>query len=89
MTKGGVCLSEDGGKTWRKSNSGMEETAATHILLDPASPVDARVVYVAGFGRGVYKSNDAAKPGLSRIRGSRKSSHLPGDWRWRQTGPCM
>ncbi len=59
--KGGVCLSEDGGKTWRKSNSGMEETAATHILLDPTSPVTARVLYVAGFGRGVYKSADGGK----------------------------
>ena len=59
--KGGVCFSEDGGKTWRQSNSGMQETAATHILLDPASPVDARVLYVAGFGQGVYKSTDSGK----------------------------
>jgi photosystem II stability/assembly factor-like uncharacterized protein len=56
--KGGVCRSEDGGRTWKKSNVGMEETAATHILLDPASPVDARVLYVSAFGRGVYKSSD-------------------------------
>jgi len=59
--KGGVCLSEDGGKTWRKSNGGMDETAATHILLDPSSPSEARVLYVAGFGRGVYKSTDGGK----------------------------
>jgi photosystem II stability/assembly factor-like uncharacterized protein len=56
--KGGVCRSEDGGKNWTKSNAGMDETGATHILLDPTSPVDARVLYVAGFGRGVYKSSD-------------------------------
>ena len=37
--RGGVCRSDDGGKTWTKSNDGMEETAATHILLDPTSPV--------------------------------------------------
>ena len=59
--KGGVCLSEDGGKTWHASNAGMEETAATHIVLDPRSPVDARVLYVAGFGRGVYKSTNGGK----------------------------
>jgi photosystem II stability/assembly factor-like uncharacterized protein len=59
--KGGVCISEDGGKTWKKSNNGMEQTAATHILLDPNSPVNARVLYVAGFGRGVYKSSDGGK----------------------------
>jgi photosystem II stability/assembly factor-like uncharacterized protein len=56
--KGGACRSEDGGKTWKQSNKGMDETGATHILLDPDSPVDARVLYVAGFGRGVYKSSD-------------------------------
>ncbi len=56
--KGGVCTSDDGGKNWTKSNTGMDETASTHILLDPTSPVNARVLYVAGFGRGVYKSSD-------------------------------
>jgi photosystem II stability/assembly factor-like uncharacterized protein len=56
--KGGVCISDDGGKNWTKSNTGMDETAATHILLDPTSPVNARVLYVSGFGRGVYKSSD-------------------------------
>jgi hypothetical protein len=55
---GGVCRSDDGGRTWVKSNTGMPEAAATHILLDPASPATARVLYVATFGRGVYKSTD-------------------------------
>jgi photosystem II stability/assembly factor-like uncharacterized protein len=59
--RGGVCLSLDGGKTWTKSNAGMEQTAATHILLDPTSPVDGRVLYVAAFGRGVYKSVNGGK----------------------------
>lgn len=59
--KGGVCISTDGGKTWAKSNNGMEQTAATHILLDPTSPVNSRVLYVTAFGRGVYKSVDGGK----------------------------
>jgi photosystem II stability/assembly factor-like uncharacterized protein len=59
--RGGVCRSEDGGKTWVKSNSGMPETAPTDILLDPTSRVGARVLYVAAFGRGVYKSTDDGK----------------------------
>jgi len=59
--KGGVCISTDGGKTWTKSNTGMDETGATHILLDPTSPVDARVLYVSGFGDGVYKTTDGGK----------------------------
>ncbi len=59
--KGGVCVSLDGGKTWSKSNTGMDETGATHILLDPTSPVAARVLYVTGFGDGVYKSVNGGK----------------------------
>jgi photosystem II stability/assembly factor-like uncharacterized protein len=58
---GGVVISEDGGRTWRVSNQGMPETAATHILLDTASPENARTLYVAGFGRGVFKSTDGGK----------------------------
>jgi photosystem II stability/assembly factor-like uncharacterized protein len=58
---GGVCFSEDGGKTWAPSHQGMPPTAATDILLDPTSPVGARVLYVAGFGKGVFKSIDGGK----------------------------
>jgi photosystem II stability/assembly factor-like uncharacterized protein len=36
----------------------MPETAPTHILLDPSSPVGKRVLWVAAMGRGVYKSTD-------------------------------
>ena len=58
---GGVCLSEDGGKTWTPSSQGMPGTAATHILLDPTSPSYARVLYVTGFGKGVFKSADGGR----------------------------
>jgi len=66
---GGVCLSEDGGKTWRTSNQGMPPTAATHILLDPASPIDARVLYVTGLGKGVFKSVDGGRTWTLRNQG--------------------
>jgi photosystem II stability/assembly factor-like uncharacterized protein len=56
--RGGAIQSDDGGRTWRKSGEGMPETAATHILLDAKSPRNARTLYVAAFGRGVYKSLD-------------------------------
>lgn len=55
---GGVVISEDGGGSWKPSVEGMEPTAATHILLDPKSPANARTLYVCGFGKGVYKSTD-------------------------------
>jgi photosystem II stability/assembly factor-like uncharacterized protein len=77
--RGGVCVSDDGGKTWRKSNTGMDETAATHILLDPNSPQGARVLYVAGFGRGVYKSTDDGKTWSLKNQGI--SQERPFAWR--------
>ena len=55
---GGVCRSEDGAKTWANSSEGMPPNAVTHILLDPRSPAGARTLYVTGFARGVFKSND-------------------------------
>jgi photosystem II stability/assembly factor-like uncharacterized protein len=36
----------------------MPETACTHILMDPTSPVGNRTLYVCGFGTGVWKSTD-------------------------------
>ena len=77
--RGGVCRSDDGGRNWVKSNDGMEQTAATHILLDPASPPNARVLYVAGFGRGVYKSVDG---GLSwKLKNNGITQKEPFAWR--------
>lgn len=67
--QGGIGISDDGGKTWRKSASGMPQTAATHILLDPASQVEARVLYAAGFGRGVYKSSDSGQSWVLKNNG--------------------
>src|SRR5205807_159396 len=55
------CVSTDGGKTWKQSNTGMPETAATHILVDPASPAGNRTLYACGFGKGVFKSTDGGK----------------------------
>jgi photosystem II stability/assembly factor-like uncharacterized protein len=77
--KGGACRSDDGGKTWKQSNKGMDETGATHILLDPDSPVDARVLYVAGFGRGIYKSSDGGHSWSLKNNGITQSQ--PFAWR--------
>jgi len=55
---GGVCISDDGGRSWKRSTRGMPETACTHIILDPESPPESRTLYVTGFGTGVWKSTD-------------------------------
>jgi photosystem II stability/assembly factor-like uncharacterized protein len=72
--KGGVCRSSDGGKTWTRSNAGMDETAPTQILVDPRSPAGARVLYVAAAAKGVYKSVDDGKSW------SLKRNGLPGTY---------
>jgi photosystem II stability/assembly factor-like uncharacterized protein len=59
--KGGVAVSTDGARTWTVSNEGMEESAITHVLLDPKSPKGRRTLYAAAFGRGVYKSTDGGR----------------------------
>jgi photosystem II stability/assembly factor-like uncharacterized protein len=80
--KGGVCRSEDGGRTWRRSNTGMQETAATHILLDPKSPSQSRTLYVTAFGRGVYKSTDGGLTWKLKNRGITQQQPLA--WRLAQ-----
>jgi photosystem II stability/assembly factor-like uncharacterized protein len=67
--QGGVMLSEDGGSSWRISTSGMPPTAVTHILLDPKSSPQSRVLYAAAFGRGVYKSTDGGRTWLLKNTG--------------------
>ncbi len=60
--EGGVAVSDDSGRTWSKSNSGMaENSVCTNILLDPSSPADSRVLYASMMGRGVSKSTDGGK----------------------------
>lgn len=70
--RGGVAVSDDGGRTWRTSSEGMPQTAPTHIVLDPTSPKESRTLYVAAFGRGVYKSTDGGRSW------SLKNDGLPG-----------
>lgn len=59
--KGGVLVSEDGGKSWQPTSKDIGEAAVTHVLIDPASSPAARTLYVCAFGKGVYKSTDGGK----------------------------
>ncbi|HLA40529.1 MAG TPA: hypothetical protein VJ417_11045 [Candidatus Glassbacteria bacterium] len=57
--QGGVAVSDDGGRTWKKSNEGIpENSVGTNILVDPGSSAGSRTLYATMFGRGVYKSTD-------------------------------
>ncbi len=59
---GGVALSVDGGKTWKPTVEGMGlDTPSASIVLDKNSPVGNRTLYVAAYGKGVFKSVDDGK----------------------------
>jgi photosystem II stability/assembly factor-like uncharacterized protein len=76
---GGVVASVDGGMSWTALAGGLPPTLApTHILLDPNSPVNSRVLYVTAFGKGIYKSTDGGQHWAA------KNDGLPADpltWR--------
>ena len=56
---GGVCKTEDGAAVWTVSSTGMPKSClVTHMALDPASKPGSRTLWVAAFGKGVYKSTD-------------------------------
>ncbi len=70
---GGVCVSTDHCRTWKKASAGLPDAPCTSIALDPASPVEARTLYVTMFGQGLYKSVDGG------TTWERKSAGLPED----------
>ncbi|MEO6910255.1 MAG: hypothetical protein ABI158_04960 [Edaphobacter sp.] len=77
--RGGITLSLDGGRSWKRSNAGMPETAPTDILLDPSSPVGKRTLWVSATGRGVYKSTDDGATWTLKNRGITQQEPLA--WR--------
>ncbi|HUU26556.1 MAG TPA: hypothetical protein VM123_01985 [archaeon] len=86
--QGGVAITDDGGRTWRKSGEGIpENSVGTNVLVDPDSPADSRTLYVCLFGRGVYKSADGgnawqeANQGLGDNLYAWKIKRRPGDGR--------
>ncbi len=58
---GGVCVSNDSGRSWEVSSRGLPEAPVTWVVMDPASPAGNRTLYAALYGRGVYKSSDDGK----------------------------
>ena len=60
--KGGVAVSVDGGKSWDPTIEGMGfDSPSTSIVLDRNSPIENRTLYVAAYGKGVFKSNNGGE----------------------------
>jgi len=57
---GGVCRSDDGGVTWRPLK-GLPAAPVVSVILDPASPVDARRLWASSFEHGVYRTDNGGK----------------------------
>jgi photosystem II stability/assembly factor-like uncharacterized protein len=55
---GGICVSEDGGRTWRSSSTGMPSTSPTSLVIDPSTPPGHRTLWAATMGHGIYRSRD-------------------------------
>ncbi len=57
--RGGVCVSNDGGRSWTPVTEGMGfDSPVTSIVLDSGSPADSRVLYASVYSKGVFKSAD-------------------------------
>ena len=71
---GGVAISDDHGETWRASTEGITPNTITHVLLDPSSPVEARVLWAVAYGTGVYKSTDGGASWTLKNQGLTKGN---------------
>jgi photosystem II stability/assembly factor-like uncharacterized protein len=58
---GGVVVSDDYGATWKPANEGLPACPVTALVLDPKSPKEARVLFAACYGQGIYKTADSGK----------------------------
>jgi photosystem II stability/assembly factor-like uncharacterized protein len=67
--RGGIVVSEDGGKSWKPVSSNIGESAVTHILLDSASDPVSRTLYACAFGKGVFKSTDGGHTWKKKNKG--------------------
>lgn len=62
FASGGICVSDDGGRSWRPVSSDMGSAAiATSIVIDTSSPVGNRTLYASIYNQGVYRSTDDGK----------------------------
>lgn len=68
--RGGVCVSTDGGRTWKPEVEGMgSDSPATCIVLDPGSKPGHRTLFVTVYGKGVFKSTDDGNTWLQKNNG--------------------
>ncbi|MFC1582251.1 FHA domain-containing protein [Planctomycetota bacterium] len=73
---GGVGLTTDHCIGWKVQTSGLPDSPACSIVLDPKTPKNQRTLYVAVFGKGVYKSTDDGKTWVNKSKGLGSSANM-------------
>ena len=66
---GGVCVSEDGGLTWKVLGRELPRLPCTSLCLDPRSPPGHLTMYTTLFEGGCYKSVDNGKTWVNKSKG--------------------
>jgi len=66
---GGVCVSEDGGISWKVLGQGQPALPCTSIALDPKSPQGKLTLYATFYEGGVYKSTDNGETWVKKSNG--------------------
>jgi photosystem II stability/assembly factor-like uncharacterized protein len=59
--QGDVCRSKDRGRTWTvvgKPETGLPAGQTKHLILDPTSAPERRILYVTSKGNGIFRSGD-------------------------------
>ena len=66
---GGVCVSEDGGVSWKVLGQGQPAQPCTSIAIDPKSPPGKLTLYATYYEGGVYKSTDGGATWVKKSEG--------------------
>ena len=66
---GGICVSEDGGISWRVLGQGQPKLPSTSIAIDPTSPEGRLTLYATFYEGGVYKSTDNGETWVKKSQG--------------------